>query len=44
MHTYTHPKQLECTRLGASDCDSKEVNGGAALLMKYVLALVVMLT
>lgn len=35
----TIPQQLECDRLGASDCDSPEVNSGGALLMKYVLAL-----
>lgn len=31
--------QLECDRLGASDCDAPEVNAAAVLLMKYVLAL-----
>ncbi|EKU21234.1 hypothetical protein NGA_0101300 [Nannochloropsis gaditana CCMP526] len=31
--------QLECDRLGASDCDSANISGTAALTMKYLYAL-----
>lgn len=38
IHTHIRT-QLECDRLGASDCDAPEVNAAAVLLMKYVLTL-----